>query len=82
MTSSGMIMSAGGGLTFMYRVGGIAVCDAHLLVEHYNTHGFSFVPGGRVEYGENASQALVREVREELGEEVKIGRFLLKLRYV
>ena len=77
MTSSEMIMSSGGGLTFMYRVGGIAVYDGRLLVEHDERHGFCFVPGGRVEYGENAVEALARELHEELGEEVKVGRLLL-----
>ena len=61
----------------MYRVGGIAVHDGRLLVEHDARHGFCFVPGGRVEYGENAVEALARELREELGEDVKIGRLLL-----
>ena len=77
MTSSEMIMSSGRGLTFMYRVGGIAVHNGCLLVEHDVRHGFCFVPGGRVEYGENAVEALARELREELGEEAKIGRLVL-----
>ena len=54
----------------MYRVGAIAVHNERLLVEHDSEYGFCFVPGGRVEYGENPlSQALAREVREELGED-------------
>ena len=57
----------------MYRVGGIAVHDGQLLVEHNTTHGFCFFPGGRVEYGENAVETLARELREE------VGRSLAKL---
>ena len=72
-----MIMSSKRGITFMYRAGGIAVHDGRILVEQDATHGFCFVPGGRVEYGENALVALAREMREEFGEEAKIGRLVL-----
>ena len=61
----------------MYRVGGIAVHDGRMLVEQDVRHGFCFVPGGRVEYGENAVEALARELNEELGEEATIGRLVL-----
>ena len=72
-----MIMSSNRELTFMYRVGGIAVYEGHLLVERNVKHDFCFVSGGRVEYGENAIEALTREVREELGEEVRVSRLVL-----
>lgn len=72
-----MIISSRRGITFMYRVGGVAVHEDRLLVEKNLDHGFCFVPGGRVEYGENALETLVREVREELGEEVTVGRLVV-----
>jgi 8-oxo-dGTP diphosphatase len=34
------------------------------------------VPGGRINIGERAEQTLEREMREELGVEVSVGRFL------
>ena len=61
----------------MYRVGGIAVYDGHPLVEQDVGLVSCNVPGGRVEYGEKAVEALVRELHEELGQEVKVGRLLL-----
>ena len=61
----------------MYRVGGIAVHGERLLVERAVKKGFCFIPGGRVNYGENAAEALAREVREEFGEDADIGRLVL-----
>ncbi len=36
----------------------------------------TFLPGGHVEFGEAASSALARELKEELGIAVEVGRFL------
>jgi len=35
-------------------------------------------PGGLVEEGENAKEALIRECREELGIKIKVGELLIK----
>ena len=72
-----MVMFSNGDITFMYRVGGIAIHDGRLLVEHNVKHDFYFVPGGRVEYGENAVMALSRELDEELGGGVQVGRLVI-----
>ncbi len=72
-----MVMFSNGEITFMYRVGGIAVHEGRLLVEYNIKHGFCFVPGGRVEYGENAVMALSRELDEELGGGAQVGRLVI-----
>lgn len=35
-----------------------------------------FFPGGHIEVGESAPEALVREIKEELGEESQVRRFM------
>ena len=72
-----MIVFTHDGLTFMYRVGGIAIHDGRVLVEQAVGQGFCFLPGGRVEFGESAADALRREATEELGESAKVGRLLI-----
>jgi ADP-ribose pyrophosphatase YjhB (NUDIX family) len=72
-----MIISSNGDTTFMYRVGAIIVHDGRLLVERNLKDGYCFVPGGRVEYGESSIEALARELREELGEDVEVGRMII-----
>jgi len=39
-------------------------------------HGHLFLPGGHVEFGERAAEALEREMREEVGVDLVAGRFL------
>lgn len=36
----------------------------------------TFLPGGHIEFGESAKDALIREIREELGIDCTAGRFL------
>ena len=72
-----MIMFTHDSLTFMYRVGGIAIHDGRVLVEQAVGQGFCFLPGGRVEFGESAVEALRREAIEELGVPATVGRLLI-----
>jgi ADP-ribose pyrophosphatase YjhB (NUDIX family) len=59
-----------------YRVAGIALHQGHVLLHRAEFDPFWALPGGSVEYGETAEQALMREMREEIATDVTVGRLL------
>lgn len=71
-----MITFDDGDVRFIHRVGGIAVQDGHVLLQQSEGDGFWFTPGGRIELMEPAAAALQREMQEELGVTVEVGRLL------
>ncbi len=61
---------------FNYRVVGVALDRGRVLLHRAEQDDFWALPGGRVELCELAAQALEREMREELGIAVQVGRLL------
>ncbi len=62
-------------------VSGIIISEGKVLVEKRRTDdaadpGLIAIPGGHVEIGESVEDAIVREMREELGIAVKKTRFI------
>lgn len=61
---------------FTYRVAAVVVYEGRVLLNREEADSFWFLPGGRCEAMEPSSVALLREMREELGETVTIERLL------
>ena len=59
---------------FNYRVCAILVDEGRILAMHDERSPYFYLPGGRVRMGERAEDAVLREVREELGIEARIVR--------
>lgn len=53
------------------KAGGIIIQDRKLLVTRSKDEDFYIAPGGKLEKGETAEQALTRELKEELSIEVQ-----------
>ncbi len=59
---------------FNYRVAAVMIHDGKLLAMKDERSPYYYLPGGRVKLGETAEDAVLREVREELGIEGRIAR--------
>lgn len=57
-------------------VRGICVSDGHILMTYNKEKNFFFLPGGKVEFGENIYAALRRELIEESGVESNEQQFI------
>ena len=56
---------------------GLAARDGRVLLCRSRKHDYTYLPGGHVEPGELAAEALAREFLEETGLRVRVGGFLL-----
>jgi ADP-ribose pyrophosphatase YjhB (NUDIX family) len=71
-----MLTFPAGKWRFTFRVGAIVIRRGHVLLMRSIADDIWFTPGGRVEAGEAARDALAREVREELCVAGRIERLL------
>jgi 8-oxo-dGTP pyrophosphatase MutT (NUDIX family) len=61
---------------FNYRVAAVMIVDNHVLIHKQAKDEHWALPGGRVELQEDSKTSVVREVKEELGIDVKVDRLL------
>ncbi len=57
-------------------VRGVCITDGHVLICRNRKVGNLYFPGGHIEFGETGAEALVREVREEMGVDSAAREFL------
>jgi 8-oxo-dGTP diphosphatase len=51
-------------------------CDAHVLIARCKGAKNTFLPGGHVRYGEQMSDTIIRELREEFGESSSVVAYI------
>jgi 8-oxo-dGTP diphosphatase len=71
----GAVMSSESRIELIAR--GVLITDSRVLLCRNVKHGYYFLPGGHVEFGEPAASALARELLEECGLPVSVGACVL-----
>ena len=61
---------------FHHLARGIFLRDGKVLLARFRGYRNTFLPGGHIEFGESAKDALKREVLEELGLTCEVGKFI------
>lgn len=59
---------------FNYRACAVIIDNERILAMKDGNSPYYYLPGGRVKIGERAEDAVIRECREELGENLEIAR--------
>ena len=59
---------------FNYRACAVIIDNGRILAMKDGNSPYYYLPGGRVKIGERAEDAVIRECREELGENLEIAR--------
>ena len=62
---------------FNFRVAAYVTCGDKMLIEHTDGVDFANLIGGRVQLGENTIDAIKREMKEEIGVDVKKQKLIL-----
>ena len=55
---------------------GVCVSEGHVLLCRPKNGGYTYLPGGHIEFGEKGAEALVREVKEEMGLDSRAGEIV------
>lgn len=68
-----MVCFDDGAERFQMRAAAIAIRNGRVLVQNLKGNPTVFLPGGRIEQGEDSAETLVREIEEEFGHVVEVG---------
>lgn len=54
----------------------LIISNDHVLVTKKKFDDYVFLPGGHVEYNEGVKTTIIRELQEEMGADVEVGKFI------
>jgi ADP-ribose pyrophosphatase YjhB (NUDIX family) len=74
-----MICFDDGAERFHMRAAGIAIREGRVLLQRAEGDGYWILPGGRMEQGETSAETVLREMQEELQQNVKVGQLAFVL---